>query len=84
MVNISYGGHLSSNKSMINSPSAFEPDMTFTDYSKAVKDAVSIPVSVVGKIMTPEEAEQYWKKEKRMRLSSDVPVSRILGGQKKL
>ncbi len=58
MVNISYGGHLASNKSMINSPSAFEPDMTFTDYSKAVKDVVRIPVSVVGKIMTPEEAEQ--------------------------
>ena len=64
MVNISYGGHLSPNKSMINSPSAFEPDMTFTDYSKAVKDVVSIPVSVVGKIMTPEEAEQVLEEGK--------------------
>jgi NADPH-dependent 2,4-dienoyl-CoA reductase/sulfur reductase-like enzyme len=43
---------------MVNSPSAFEPDMTFSDYSKAVKDVVKIPVAVVGKIMTPEEAEQ--------------------------
>ena len=58
MVNVSFGGHLAKDKSMDCSPSAFSPDMTFTEYSKAIKDAVKIPVSVAGKIMTPEEAER--------------------------
>jgi len=58
MVNISFGGHISEDRAMLASPSAYSPDMTFTDYSKAIKNAVSIPVAVVGKIMTPEEAEQ--------------------------
>ena len=64
MVNISFGGHLSKDKTMINSPSAFSPDMTFADYSKAVKAAVKIPVAVVGKIMTPEQAEQVLEEGK--------------------
>ena len=64
LVNVSFGGHLSPNKSMINSPSAFSPDMTFADYSKDIKDAVKIPVAVVGKIMTPEEAEQVLEEGK--------------------
>lgn len=57
MVNVSYGGYLAKGKSMACSPGAFSPDMTFTDYSKAIKTAVKIPVAVAGKIMTPEEAE---------------------------
>ena len=64
LVNISFGGHLTKDKTMVNSPSAFSPDMTFTDYSKAVKDAVKIPVVVVGKIMTPEHAEQVLREGK--------------------
>lgn len=58
MVNISFGGHLAAGKSMACSPGSFSPDMTFTEYSKVIKKAVKIPVSVAGKIMTPEEAEQ--------------------------
>jgi NADPH-dependent 2,4-dienoyl-CoA reductase/sulfur reductase-like enzyme len=64
LVNVSFGGHLSNKKTMINSPGPFWPDMTFTDYSKAVKDVVKIPVVVVGKIMTPEEAEQVLEEGK--------------------
>ena len=64
MVNVSFGGHISKDASMLNSPSAFSPDMTFAAYSKAIKDVVDIPVAVVGKIMTPEQAEQILEEGK--------------------
>lgn len=64
IVNMSFGGHSLTSKSLLNSPSAFSPDMTYVEYSKAIKDAVKIPVVTVGKIMTPEEAEQVLEEGK--------------------
>lgn len=58
MVNVSYGGHMGGDPESRFSPSAFAPDMTFADWAKPIKEAVSIPVAVVGKIMTPDEAEE--------------------------
>ena len=56
LVNVSYGGFASADKSYTGSP--FSPDMCYADYTKNIKAAVKIPVVVVGKIMTPEQAEQ--------------------------
>jgi 2,4-dienoyl-CoA reductase-like NADH-dependent reductase (Old Yellow Enzyme family)/thioredoxin reductase len=56
LVNVSYGGFSSADSSYASGP--FSPDMCYAKYSKTIKDAVKIPVVVVGKIMTPEHAEQ--------------------------
>ena len=56
MVNVSYGGFTTDDESYTGSP--FSEDMCYADYAKAIKAAVNIPVVVVGKIMTPEHAEQ--------------------------
>lgn len=64
MVNVSFGGHLAESPESRCSPSAFAPDMTFVDYAKPIKEAVSIPVAVVGKIMTPDQAEEILREGK--------------------
>ena len=57
MVHVSCGleRELSAMTKMTTSP--YFPHMVNTKYSKIVKEAVHIPVAVVGAIMTPEEAE---------------------------
>ncbi|MBQ7891174.1 MAG: FAD-dependent oxidoreductase [Erysipelotrichaceae bacterium] len=58
MVNVSYGGELSyESDDNIAYPSPYDPDMCYVDYSEAIKKVVSVPVAIVGKIMTPEQAE---------------------------
>ena len=55
IVNVSYGGYATAEKAY---GSPFDKDMCYADYAKDIKAAVSIPVVVVGKIMTPLQAEQ--------------------------
>lgn len=59
MVNVSYGGELSygADSNNIAYPTQYDPDMCYADYAAAIKKEVAIPVAVVGKIMTPEQAE---------------------------
>lgn len=57
VVNVSYGGHLTEDTAGIASPTAFAADMCYADYAADIKKVVNIPVVVVGKIMTPEQAE---------------------------
>lgn len=45
-------------------PTVYHPKATFTDYSKAIRDAVSIPVIVQGRLSDPEVAEQVLEEEK--------------------
>ena len=56
-VNVSFGGHLA--KGALASPGSFTPDCCFVEGGAKIKEAVGdlIPVVIVGKIMTPEEAE---------------------------
>ncbi|MCL2197637.1 MAG: FAD-dependent oxidoreductase [Defluviitaleaceae bacterium] len=54
-VNVSYGSVLSEGK-LEGTP--FCPNMYIADYAEKIKKSVSIPVIVVGKIMTPQEAEE--------------------------
>lgn len=58
MVNVSYGGELSyASDDNIAYPSPYDPDMCYAEYAEAIKKEVCIPVAIVGKIMTPEQAE---------------------------
>ena len=57
MVNVSYGGFLSEDKTKSCYPSSFAEDMCYANYASEIKKEVSCPVAVVGKIMTPEQAE---------------------------
>ena len=57
MVNISAGTDMDKNGNAHMATSQFEKHMVNTAYSKELKDLLSIPVAVVGAIMTPEEAE---------------------------
>lgn len=58
VVNVSYGGELSyESDDNIAYPSPYDPDMCYADYAANIKKVVNIPVVVVGKIMTPEQAE---------------------------
>lgn len=58
MVNVSYGGELSyDSDDNIAYPSPYDSDMCYVDYAEAIKKEVCVPVAVVGKIMTPEQAE---------------------------
>ena len=54
LVNISYGSVFSKGK-LEGTP--FSPNAYLADYAADIKAAVNIPVIVVGKIMTPDEAE---------------------------
>lgn len=64
LVNVSYGGHFSLRSESKTAPSAFSPDMCYADHAAEIKRNVSIPVVVVGKIMTPEEAEEIIREGK--------------------
>ena len=54
MVNVSYGSVFSKGKT---EGTPFSPNMCYADYAADIKAVVDIPVAVVGKIMTPCEAE---------------------------
>lgn len=57
MVNISAGTDMDKNGNIHMVTSQFEKHMVNTKYSKELKKTLSIPVAVVGAIMTPKEAE---------------------------
>lgn len=54
MVNVSYGSQITFKNSGQATLSTFKPDMCYAKDAAKIKAAVSIPVAVVGKIMTPE------------------------------
>ncbi len=58
MVNLSAGMDMDKKSSTYMATSQLEDHMVNIQYAKAVKEAVSIPVAVVGAIMTPQEAHQ--------------------------
>lgn len=65
MVNVSYGGELSyESDDNIAYPSPYDPDMCYVDYAEAIKKEVCVPVAIVGKIMTPEQAEYILENNK--------------------
>lgn len=57
MVNVSAGLDINYEANVHCVTTSFEPHLVNVDWSKQVKDAVDIPVAVVGAIMTPEEGE---------------------------
>lgn len=62
MVNISAGTDMDKEGSVHMTASAFERHCTNIDYAKKVKETLSVPVCVVGSIMTPEEADSIIRK----------------------
>ena len=56
-VHISCGLDINHEGNVHTATTNFEPHMPNAGYARAVKQVVSIPVTVVGAIMTPEEAE---------------------------
>lgn len=57
MVNVSAGLDINHEANVHCVTTAFEPHMVNVDWASQIKNEVSIPVSVVGAIMTPEEGE---------------------------
>ncbi len=49
---------------MMICPTVYHPEAIFTDYSKAIKEAVNIPVIVQGKLSNPDIAEKVLEEEK--------------------
>ena len=58
MVNVSAGLDINHEGNVHMATTAFEPHMVNVDWAAEIKKHVNIPVSVVGAIMTPEEAEE--------------------------
>ena len=58
MVNVSAGLDINHEGNVHMATTAFEPHMPNVHWAAEIKKTVKIPVSVVGAIMTPEEAEE--------------------------
>lgn len=58
MVNLSAGMDMNKKSNAHMATSQLESHMVNIEYAKKVKEAVSIPVAVVGAIMTPQEAQR--------------------------
>lgn len=63
MVNLSAGTDMDKSGNVHMATSQFEKHKVNVQYSKELKKLLSIPVAVVGAIMTPKEAEEIIKQE---------------------
>lgn len=64
MVNVSAGLDIEHEANVHCVTTAFEPHMVNVHWAEEIKKSVSIPVSVVGAVMSPDEAEQIIAEEK--------------------
>lgn len=62
MINLSSGTDMNKDGNVHMATSQFEEHMVNREFSRRVRNAVNIPVAVVGAIMTPEEAEDILEK----------------------